>query len=249
MLNGKENKAKAQEPVILMRDLHKVYRTGAVEYEALRGINLTIREGEYCAIMGPSGSGKTTLMNIIGLLDNLTKGSYELQGIDSTNLNDVSRAALRNRTIGFIFQSYNLLPQMNLIDNVALPMLYAGVSSKERHERAEEALRHVNLARWGLHRPTEISGGQQQRVAVARAMVMQPTILLADEPTGNLDSKTANEVLKIFKELNEIGVTIIVITHDIDVANHAHRLIELFDGKISNEKNLVKENRLEGNLS
>lgn len=248
MLNDKENEINLQDPVIKMRDLHKVYRTGAVEYEALRGIDLTIRKGEYCAIMGPSGSGKTTLMNIIGLLDNLTSGSYELQGIDSSSLNDVNRAALRNRTIGFVFQSFNLLPQMNLIDNVALPMLYGGVSSRERQERAEEALRHVKLERWALHRPTEISGGQQQRVAVARAMVMQPTILLADEPTGNLDSKTADEVLKIFQELNEIGVTIIIISHDINVANHAQRLIELFDGKISKEKIFSQKRKFEEDL-
>lgn len=248
MLNGKDNEANLQEPVIVIRDLHKIYRSATVEYEALRGVDLTIRKGEFCAIMGPSGSGKTTLMNIIGLLDNLTSGSYELQGIDSTQLNDTSRAALRNRTIGFIFQSYNLLPQMNLIDNVALPMLYGGVPTSERRDRAREALQSVNLERWSLHKPTEISGGQQQRVAVARAMVMHPTILLADEPTGNLDSKTSDDVLEIFHELNEMGVTVIIISHDITVANHAQRLIELFDGKISQEHILTKNNKIVGDL-
>ncbi|MDD4324225.1 MAG: ABC transporter ATP-binding protein, partial [Eubacteriales bacterium] len=235
MSNAWESEHILPEPVITMRDLHKFYRSASVEYHALRGIDLTINEGEFVSIMGPSGSGKTTLMNIIGLLDNLSSGYYELQGIDSSDLSDTSRAALRNRTIGFVFQSFNLLPQMNLIDNVALPMLYAGVSLRERRERAREALSHVELDRWSEHRPTEISGGQQQRVAVARAMVMRPSILLADEPTGNLDSKSAEAVLKLCHELHDLGVTVIIITHDINVAHHAERLIELFDGKVSND--------------
>ncbi len=232
-----------------MRDLSKVYRGATVEYPALRGIDLTINEGEFVSIMGPSGSGKTTLMNIIGLLDNLTGGYYELQGIDSSNLSDGSRASLRNRTIGFIFQSFNLLPQMNLIDNVALPMLYAGIPARERRDRAGEALRHVDLERWSKHRPTEISGGQQQRVAVARAMVMRPSILLADEPTGNLDSMAAEAVLKLFHDLHDIGVTVIIITHDINVAHHADRLIELFDGRISNDNLLTAPDGTKAGIS
>jgi putative ABC transport system ATP-binding protein len=184
-------------------------------------------------------------MNIIGLLDDLSGGSYELQGINASQLNDNNRAMIRNRTIGFIFQAFNLLPQMNLIDNVALPMLYAGVSTRERRERAREALRHVNLERWSHHSPGEISAGQQQRVAVARAMVMRPAILLADEPTGNLDSKTRDSVMELFHDLHALGVTVIIITHDISVAHHADRLIEIFDGQISQDTLLTDEFRKE----
>ena len=193
-----------QETVIKMRDVRKIYRSTTIEYEALRGVDLDITAGEFVSIMGPSGSGKTTLMNIIGLLDDLSGGSYELQGINASQLNDNNRAMIRNRTIGFIFQAFNLLPQMNLIDNVALPMLYAGVSTRERRERAREALRHVNLERWSHHSPGEISAGQQQRVAVARAMVMRPAILLADEPTGNLDSKTRDSVMELFQDRKSV---------------------------------------------
>ena len=249
MLNAGESETALQKAVITMRDLSKVYRSATIEYPALRGIDLTINEGEFVSIMGPSGSGKTTLMNIIGLLDNLTGGYYELKGIDSSDLGDGSRASLRNRTIGFIFQSFNLLPQMNLIDNVALPMLYAGIPARERRDRAREALKHVDLERWSKHRPTEISGGQQQRVAVARAMVMRPSILLADEPTGNLDSMAAEAVLKLFHELHDIGVTVIIITHDINVAHHADRLIELFDGRISNDTLLTAPDGTKAGIS
>jgi putative ABC transport system ATP-binding protein len=234
-----------QETVIKMRDVRKIYRSTTIEYEALRGVDLDITAGEFVSIMGPSGSGKTTLMNIIGLLDDLSGGSYELQGINASQLNDNNRAMIRNRTIGFIFQAFNLLPQMNLIDNVALPMLYAGVSTRERRERAREALRHVNLERWSHHSPGEISAGQQQRVAVARAMVMRPAILLADEPTGNLDSKTRDSVMELFHDLHALGVTVIIITHDISVAHHADRLIEIFDGQISQDTLLTDEFRKE----
>ena len=234
-----------QETVIKMRDVRKIYRSTIIEYEALRGVDLDITAGEFVSIMGPSGSGKTTLMNIIGLLDDLSGGSYELQGINASQLNDNNRAMIRNRTIGFIFQAFNLLPQMNLIDNVALPMLYAGVSTRERRERAREALRHVNLERWRHHSPGEISAGQQQRVAVARAMVMRPAILLADEPTGNLDSKTRDSVMELFHDLHALGVTVIIITHDISVAHHADRLIEIFDGQISQDTLLTDEFRKE----
>lgn len=234
-----------QETVIKMRDVRKIYRSTTIEYEALRGVDLDITAGEFVSIMGPSGSGKTTLMNIIGLLDDLSGGSYELQGINASQLNDNNRAMIRNRTIGFIFQAFNLLPQMNLIDNVALPMLYAGVSTRERRERAREALRHVNLERWSHHSPGEISAGQQQRVAVARAMVMRPAILLADEPTGNLDSKTRDSVMELFHDLHALGVTVIIITHDISVAHHADRLIEIFDGQISQDTLLTDELRKE----
>lgn len=234
-----------QETVIKMRDVRKIYRSTIIEYEALRGVDLDITAGEFVSIMGPSGSGKTTLMNIIGLLDDLSGGSYELQGINASQLNDNNRAMIRNRTIGFIFQAFNLLPQMNLIDNVALPMLYAGVSTRERRERAREALRHVNLERWSHHSPGEISAGQQQRVAVARAMVMRPAILLADEPTGNLDSKTRDSVMELFHDLHALGVTVIIITHDISVAHHADRLIEIFDGQISQDTLLTDEFRKE----
>ena len=249
MLNAGESETALQKAVITMRDLSKVYRSATIEYPALRGIDLTINEGEFVSIMGPSGSGKTTLMNIIGLLDNLTGGYYELKGIDSSELGDGSRASLRNRTIGFIFQSFNLLPQMNLIDNVALPMLYAGIPARERRDRAREALKHVDLERWSKHRPTEISGGQQKRVAVSRAMVMRPSILLADEPTGNLDSTAAEAVLKLFHELHDIGVTVIIITHDINVAHHADRLIELFDGRISNDSLLTAPDGTKAGIS
>ena len=234
-----------QETVIKMRDVRKIYRSTTIEYEALRGVDLDITAGEFVSIMGPSGSGKTTLMTIIGLLDDLSGGSYELQGINASQLNDNNRAMIRNRTIGFIFQAFNLLPQMNLIDNVALPMLYAGVSTRERRERAREALRHVNLERWSHHSPGEISAGQQQRVAVARAMVMRPAILLADEPTGNLDSKTRDSVMELFHDLHALGVTVIIITHDISVAHHADRLIEIFDGQISQDTLLTDEFRKE----
>ncbi len=234
-----------QETVIKMRDVRKIYRSTTIEYEALRGVDLDITAGEFVSIMGPSGSGKTTLMNIIGLLDDLSGGSYELQGINASQLSDNSRAMIRNRTIGFIFQAFNLLPQMNLIDNVALPMLYAGVSTRERRERAREALRHVNLERWSHHSPGEISAGQQQRVAVARAMVMRPAILLADEPTGNLDSKARDSVMGLFHDLHTLGVTVIIITHDISVAHHADRLIEIFDGQISQDTLLTDELRKE----
>lgn len=234
-----------QETVIKMWDVRKIYRSTTIEYEALRGVDLDITAGEFVSIMGPSGSGKTTLMNIIGLLDDLSGGSYELQGINASQLNDNNRAMIRNRTIGFIFQAFNLLPQMNLIDNVALPMLYAGVSTRERRERAREALRHVNLERWSHHSPGEISAGQQQRVAVARAMVMRPAILLADEPTGNLDSKTRDSVMELFHDLHALGVTVIIITHDISVAHHADRLIEIFDGQISQDTLLTDEFRKE----
>ena len=234
-----------QETVIKMRDVRKIYRSTTIEYEALRGVDLDITAGEFVSIMGPSGSGKTTLMNIIGLLDDLSGGSYELQGINASQLNDNNRAMIRNRTIGFIFQAFNLLPQMNLIDNVALPMLYAGVSTRERRERAREALRHVNLERLSHHSPGEISAGQQQRVAVARAMVMRPAILLADEPTGNLDSKTRDSVMELFHDLHALGVTVIIITHDISVAHHADRLIEIFDGQISQDTLLTDEFRKE----
>ena len=234
-----------QETVIKMRDVRKIYRSTTIEYEALRGVDLDITAGEFVSIMGPSGSGKTTLMNIIGLLDDLSGGSYELQGINASQLNDNNRALIRNRSIGFIFQAFYLLPQMNLIDNVALPMLYAGVSTRERRERAREALRHVNLERWSHHSPGEISAGQQQRVAVARAMVMRPAILLADEPTGNLDSKTRDSVMELFHDLHALGVTVIIITHDISVAHHADRLIEIFDGQISQDTLLTDELRKE----
>jgi putative ABC transport system ATP-binding protein len=224
--------AASAAPVIELVDVRKTYRTGAIEFEALRGIDLDIRPGEYVAVMGPSGSGKSTLMNVLGCLDVVTSGSYRLAGEDVEQLDEAELARIRNREIGFVFQGFNLLPSLSAWHNVELPLVYAGVGREERRERAARALERVGLGDKLDNRPGELSGGQQQRVAVARALVGEPTMILADEPTGNLDSVSTADVLGLFQELNEAGRTIVLITHELEVAEHARRLVRVKDGLI-----------------
>jgi putative ABC transport system ATP-binding protein len=219
-------------PVIEVVNLQKVYGSGATAVRALRGVDLSVRTGEYLAIMGASGSGKSTLLNLIGCLDVPSGGSYRLDGIDVGSLNERQLSLLRNRKIGFIFQSYNLVPRTSALSNVELPLVYAGLGRKERRQRARAALDLVGLTDRARHLPSELSGGQQQRVAVARALVNAPAIVLADEPTGNLDSESTAEVLAVFDRLNALGRTIVVITHEYDVARHAQRTVRVSDGRI-----------------
>ena len=222
------NSARAIE----VRDITKIYRTGAVEVPALRGVSFAIEHGEYVAIMGPSGSGKSTLMNLIGCLDRVTSGSYLLDGVDVSSLDDDALAEIRLKKLGFVFQGFNLLARTDAIRNVALPLFYAGVPSRERNTAALERLAEVGLADRATHKPTELSGGQQQRVAIARALVNNPAVLLADEPTGNLDTQTSDDIMRLFGELNAGGRTIIMVTHNEEVAAHARRIIRLRDGLI-----------------
>jgi putative ABC transport system ATP-binding protein len=234
---GGEARSVAQ-PVIQIRELVKVYTLGEVEVRALDGVDLQIDAGEFVAIMGPSGSGKSTLMNIIGCLDRPTSGTYVLDGSDVSEMSRDQRAIVRNAKIGFVFQSFNLLARTSSVENVELPLLYADVTMtrKERKAAALSALHHVGLAgREGNH-PSQLSGGQQQRVAIARALVTSPAILLADEPTGNLDSKTSLEIMGIFQELNDEGKTIVLITHEPDIAQHAKRIVHVRDGKIQHDE-------------
>jgi putative ABC transport system ATP-binding protein len=221
-------------PQLKMVDVHKTYSTGLVEVEALRGIDLEVEEGNYVAIMGPSGSGKSTLMHIIGCLDTPTSGSYELDGIDVSSMTEKSLAEVRNRKIGFVFQQFNLLASLSALRNVELPLIYAGVGAAERKARARVALERVGLADRMQHRPGELSGGQQQRVSVARALVTDPTLLLADEPTGALDSHSTEDILALFEELNDSGRTIVIITHEHDVAARARRIVHIHDGLLTN---------------
>jgi putative ABC transport system ATP-binding protein len=221
--------------MITTRDLWKTYVMGDEEIHALRGFSINIEKGEYVAIMGPSGSGKSTLMNLIGCLDTPTKGSYQLNGKEVGSMNDDELARIRNEEIGFVFQTFNLLPRATALHNVELPLVYAGVSSKDRQTRAMQALEKVELTSRSTHRPNELSGGQRQRVAIARALVNNPSILLADEPTGNLDSKTGEEIMAVFSRLHEAGNTIIVVTHEADVAAHAHRVIYVRDGQVEKD--------------
>jgi putative ABC transport system ATP-binding protein len=216
-------------------DLWKTYVMGSEEIHALRGVTIGIERGEYVAIMGPSGSGKSTLMNLIGCLDTPSKGSYLLNGKQVSQMNDNELARIRNEEIGFVFQTFNLLPRASALQNVELPLVYGGVQGKERTQRAKAALDKVELtARMG-HRPNELSGGQRQRVAIARALVNNPSILLADEPTGNLDSKTGNEIMALFARLHQAGNTIVLVTHEADIAAFAHRTIHLRDGKVEKD--------------
>ena len=224
------------ESLILLEEVAKVYRSGEIDFTALRSVTLSIETGEFVAIVGASGSGKSTLMNIIGCLDRPTSGRYRLDGRDVTRLTRAELAEIRNRTIGFVFQSFNLLPRMSAIENVELPLIYAGVRTGERQARAVEALTRMGLKERVHHLPSQLSGGQQQRVAIARALVSRPKLLLADEPTGNLDSKTSLEVMALFEALVAAGITVVLITHEPDIAAFAPRLITIRDGSVQSDE-------------
>jgi putative ABC transport system ATP-binding protein len=228
--------------LIRLQNISRRYKMGSEIVHALRGVSLEIARGEYVAIMGPSGSGKSTLMNLLGCLDTPTEGHYELNGSFVSQMNDNHLAEIRNREIGFVFQTFNLLARSNALRNVELPLIYAGVPGHERKQIALEALRQVGLADRVHHKPNELSGGQRQRVAIARALVNNPAILLADEPTGNLDSKTGNEIMALFEELSRKGNTIIVVTHEEDIARHSRRIIRLHDGLIASDEAVEKVN-------
>jgi len=221
-------------PVVRVRGLYKQYETDAGPQPVLKDVNLTINQGEFVALMGPSGSGKTTFMNILGCLDVPTQGRYVLEENDTSQLGADELASLRNRFIGFVFQGFNLLPRVTLLDNVALPLLYAGVKRRDRHMRAAELLKQVGLERYSAYLPNQISGGQQQRVAIARSLANQPKLLLADEPTGNLDSQTSKEIMTLFAELNRARhLTIALVTHELDIARYANRVVNFVDGRIA----------------
>ena len=229
--------------VIKIRDIRRDFPLGQEIVKVLKGIDLDIEKGEYVALMGPSGSGKSTLMNLLGCLDTPTSGSYELNGQDVSNMSDDELADIRNTEIGFVFQTFNLLPRTTALENVALPMIYAGASKAARTTRAEEVLTDVGLADRMDHKPNQLSGGQRQRVAVGRALVNKPSIILADEPTGNLDTKTSIEIMEIFEKIHSEGNTVILVTHEPDIADHAHRIIRLRDGLVESDKrneNVVK---------
>lgn len=218
-----------------VKDVYKTYVTGDIKYQALSGVDFKVTKGEFTSIMGPSGSGKSTFMNILGCLDKMDSGSYILNGQDVTNLTDNELAYIRNKEIGFVFQAFNLLPRMSILENVELPMIYAGIDSKIRRKKAMDALEKVGLGNWRKHKPNEISGGQKQRVAIARAIVNNPAVIMADEPTGNLDSVVTAEILKIFQNLNEEGSTIIMVTHEPEVAQYTKKIVKFSDGTIISE--------------
>lgn len=221
--------------MIKAENIVKIYKNGKLEVEALRGVSLHVDKGEFVAIMGASGSGKSTMMNILGCLDRLTSGRYLLDGEDVSALSGKHLAAVRNKKIGFVFQSFNLLPKLNALQNVELPMVYAGVSGSERRKKAMAALERVGLAERYNHRPNEMSGGQRQRVAIARSLVNDPSIILADEPTGNLDSKASVEIMSVFQELNNEGATVVMVTHEPDIAQYTKRIVTFRDGQIIND--------------
>ena len=228
------------ESIISVQSLKKTYQMGAELVHALQSISVDINKNEYVALMGPSGSGKSTLMNLLGCLDSPTEGKYYLNGLDVSEMEDAELAEVRNKEIGFVFQTFNLLPRLSSLDNVALPLVYSGLSKSAREEKAFEALDSVGLGDRVTHRPNELSGGQRQRVAIARAIVNNPAIILADEPTGNLDTKTSIEIMSIFEEIHKKGNTIILVTHEPDIAEHAHRIIRLRDGLV--ETDIKNEN-------
>ncbi len=222
--------------IIKLENIAKIYEVGAEKVHALKDVSLTIDENEYVAIMGPSGSGKSTLMNIIGCLDTPTKGTYIFTGVNVSDMDDNELAEIRNKEIGFVFQTFNLLPRSNALHNVELPLIYAGIPKNERREKAVQALKSVGLEDRIYHKPNELSGGQRQRVAIARALVTNPSIILADEPTGNLDTKTGEDIMALFNELHQKGHTIILVTHEEYIAEHAERIIRLRDGLIESDK-------------
>lgn len=223
------------EPLITIRDIGRKYVIGSEVIHALKSVSLTINKGEFVALMGPSGSGKSTLMNILGCLDTPTKGEYILNGINVSQMSENQLAEVRNKEIGFVFQTFNLLPRNTALDNVALPLVYSGINKEDREARAQKALENVGLGHRVHHKPNELSGGQRQRVAVARALINDPSIILADEPTGNLDTKTSIEIMGLIEDIHDKGNTIILVTHEEDIALHAHRIVRMRDGLIEND--------------
>jgi len=233
-----------QEQIILTQNIRKVYTMGTQEVAALKDVSIEIRKNEYVALMGPSGSGKSTLMNVLGCLDTPTSGDYFLNGTNVSTMNDNELANVRNREIGFVFQTFNLLPRLSALENVALPLVYSGMSRRLRNERAEEVLNMVSLSDRMDHKPNELSGGQRQRVAIARALVNNPAIILADEPTGNLDTATSVEIMDIFNEIQAKGNTVILVTHEPDIAEYAHRVIRLRDGLVESDERSMARSKM-----